>query len=158
MRVLGAHMLEVCPSIAQGKPFVEVHPLSIGGKDDPARLVFKSSTGKAINVSIIDLGNRFRMIVNEVEVVKCPDMPRLPVASILWNPLPDLKTAAAAWIFAGGAHHTGFSSAINAEYIEDFSAMAGIEYLLIGKQFNLTDFRNELRWNEVYYHLTDGIR
>ena len=158
MRVLGAHMLEVCPSIAQGKPSVEVHPLSIGGKDDPARLVFKSSTGKAINVSIIDLGNRFRMIVNEVEVVKCPDMPRLPVASILWNPLPDLKTAAAAWIFAGGAHHTGFSSAINAEYIEDFSAMAGIEYLLIGKQFNLPDFRNELRWNEVYYHLTDGIK
>jgi L-arabinose isomerase len=158
MRVLGAHMLEVCPSVALGKPSVEIHPLSIGGKADPARLVFKSSTGKAINASLIDLGNRFRMIVNEVEVVKCPDMPLLPVASILWNPLPDLKTAAAAWIFAGGAHHTGFSSAIGAEYIEDFTAMAGIEYLHIGKKFDLPSFRNELRWNEIYYCLAEGIK
>jgi L-arabinose isomerase len=158
MRVLGAHMLEVCPSVAQGKPAVEVHPLSIGGKADPARLVFKSSTGRAINASLIDLGNRFRMIVNEVEVVKCPEMPLLPVASILWDPLPDLKTAAAAWIFAGGAHHTGFSSAIDAGYIEDFAGMTGIEYLLIGKKFDLHAFRNELRWNEIYYHLADGIK
>jgi L-arabinose isomerase len=118
MRVLGAHMLEVCPSIAAGKPALEIHPLGIGGKDDPARLVFKSALGNAINVSVIDLGNRFRMIVNEVEVVKCPEMPNLPVASVLWKPLPDLKTAAAAWILAGGAHHTGFSNVINAEYME----------------------------------------
>jgi L-arabinose isomerase len=158
MRVLGAHMLEVCPSVAHGEPSVEVHPLSIGGKDDPARLVFKSSPCTAINASLIDLGNRFRMIVNEVEVVKSPDMPKLPVASILWNPLPGLKTAAAAWIYAGGAHHTGFSSAINAEFMEDFTSMAGIEYLLIGKQFDLPAFRNELRWNEVYYQLADGIK
>jgi L-arabinose isomerase len=158
MRVLGAHMLEVCPSVALGKPAVEVHPLSIGGKADPARLVFKSSTGPAINASLIDLGNRFRMIVNEVEVVKCPEMPRLPVASILWNPLPDLKTAAAAWIFAGGAHHTGFSSAIEASYIEDFTGMMGIEYVRIGEKFDLPAFRNELRWNEIYYHLADGIK
>lgn len=157
MRVLGAHMLEVCPSVARGKPAVEVHPLSIGGKADPARLVFKSAPGKAINASVIDLGNRFRLIVNEVEVVKCPDMPKLPVASMLWNPLPDLKTAAAAWIFAGGAHHTGFSSAINAEYMEDFAGMAGIEYLLIGERFDLAAFRKELRWNEIYYHLADGF-
>ncbi len=158
MRVLGAHMLEVCPSVALGKPAVEVHPLSIGGKADPARLVFKSSTGRAINASLIDMGNRFRMIVNEVEVVRCPDMPKLPVASILWNPLPDLKSAAAAWIFAGGAHHTGFSSAIDASYIEDFTGMMGIEYVRIGEGLDLAAFRNELRWNEIYYHLADGIK
>ena len=158
MRVLGAHMLEVCPSVAQGKPAVEVHPLSIGGKADPARLVFKSAPGKAINASVIDLGNRFRLIVNKVEVVKCPDMPKLPVASMLWNPLPDLKTAAAAWIFAGGAHHTGFSSAIDSEYMEDFAGMEGIEYLLIGESFDLSFFRNELRWNEIYYHMAYGIK
>jgi L-arabinose isomerase len=104
------------------------------------------------------MGNRFRMIVNEVDVVKCPDMPNLPVASILWNPMPDLKTAAAAWIFAGGAHHTGFSSAIDASFIEDLTGMMGIEYMLIGEKFDLTSFRNELRWNEIYYHLADGIK
>lgn len=157
MKVLGAHMLEVCPSIALGKPAVEVHPLSIGGKEDPARLVFKSAPGSAINVSVIDLGNRFRMIVNAVEVVKCPDMPKLPVASVLWKPLPDLKTAAAAWILAGGAHHTGFSTAINEEYLEDFSGMTGIEYVLIDEKCNLTDFKKELRWNEVYFHLSQGM-
>ena len=158
MRVLGAHMLEVCPSIALGKPSVEVHQLSIGGKEDPARLVFKTAPGNAINVSVIDLGNRFRMIVNEVEVVKCPDMPKLPVASVLWKPLPDLKTGAAAWILAGGAHHTGFSNSINAEYLEDFAGMMGIEYVLIDAKCDLKEFRNELKWNEIYYHLAQGIK
>jgi len=158
MRVLGAHMLEVCPSIASGKPAVEVHPLGIGGKEDPARLVFKSALGKAINVSVVDLGNRFRMIVNEVEVVKCPDMPHLPVASVLWKPLPELKTAAGAWILAGGAHHTGFSNIVNAEYMEDFAGMMGIEYLLIGEKCDLSSFRNELKWNELYFHLAGGIK
>jgi L-arabinose isomerase len=157
MRVLGAHMLEVCPSIALEKPTVEVHPLGIGGKEDPARLVFKTATGKAINVSVIDLGNRFRMIVNEVEVVKCPDMPNLPVASVLWTPMPDLKTGAAAWILAGGAHHTGFSSAVNAEYLEDFAGMMGVEYVLIGDKCDLTEFKKELKWNEVYHHIAGGI-
>jgi L-arabinose isomerase len=157
MKVLGAHMLEICPSIAAGKPAIEVHPLSIGGKEDPARLVFKSAPGNAINVSVIDLGNRFRMIVNKVEVVKCPDMPKLPVASVLWKPLPNLKTAAAAWILAGGAHHTGFSSAINEEYLEDYAGMTGTEYLLIGENCDLTSFKNELRWNEVYFHFAGGI-
>jgi L-arabinose isomerase len=157
MRVLGAHMLEVCPSIALSKPTVEIHPLSIGGKEDPARLVFKTSPGKAINVSVIDLGNRFRMIVNDVEVVKCPDMPNLPVASVLWKPMPDLKQGAAAWILAGGAHHTGFSTAINSEYLEDFAAMMDVEYVLIGEQCNLTSLKNELRWNEISYHLAGGI-
>ncbi len=157
MRVLGAHMLEVCPSIASDKPYLEVHPLSIGGKGDPARLVFKSATGKAVCASLIDLGNRFRMIVNKVEVVDCPDMPNLPVASVLWKPMPDLKTGAGAWILAGGAHHTGFSTAINAEYIEDLSAMMGIEFLLIDEKCDLTEFRKEIRWNEVYYHISGGI-
>jgi L-arabinose isomerase len=157
MRVLGAHMLEVCPSIALGKPTIEVHQLSIGGKEDPARLVFKTSTGSAINVSVIDLGNRFRMIVNDVEVVKCPDMPKLPVASVLWKPQPDLKTGAAAWILSGGAHHTGFSTAINAEYLEDFAGMTGTEYVYIGEKCNISDLKKELRWNELYYHLSGGL-
>ncbi len=157
MRVLGAHMLEVCPTIALGKPTVEVHQLSIGGKEDPARLVFKTAPGRAINASLIDLGNRFRMIVNEVEVVKCPEMPNLPVASVLWKPMPDLKTGAAAWILAGGAHHTGFSTSINSEYIEDFTGMMGVEYVLIDEKCDITTFKKELRWNEIYYHISNGI-
>jgi L-arabinose isomerase len=157
MKVLGAHMLEVCPSIASGKPAVEIHQLSIGGKADPARLVFKTTPGKAISVSVIDLGNRFRMIVAEVEVVKCPDMPKLPVASVLWKPMPDLKTGAAAWILAGGAHHTGFSTAVDREYLQDFASMLGIEYVLIDEKCDLDNLRKELRWNEVYYHISDGI-
>lgn len=157
MSVLGAHMLEICPSIAAGKPSLQVHQLSIGGKEDPARLVFKTAPSEAINVSVIDLGNRFRMIVNEVEVIKCPDMPKLPVASVLWKPKPDLKTGAAAWILAGGAHHTGFSTAIDSEYLEDFAGMTGTEYVKIGENLNLSDFRKELRWNELYYHLGTGI-
>lgn len=157
MKVLGAHMLEVCPSIAADRPYLEVHPLSIGGKDDPARLVFKSMTGSAVCASLIDLGNRFRMIVNKVDVVDCPEMPNLPVASVLWKPMPDLKTAAAAWILAGGAHHTGFSTAFDEECLEDFSNMLGIEFLLIDEKCDLAAFRKELRWNEIYYHLAGGI-
>jgi L-arabinose isomerase len=157
MRVLGAHMLEVCPTIALGKPAIEVHQLSIGGKADPARLVFKTAAGNAVNVSIIDLGNRFRMIVNKVEVVKCPDMPKLPVASVLWKPMPDLKRSAAAWIQAGGAHHFGFSTSIDSAYLEDFAGMMGIEYLLIDEKCDLESFRKELRWNEIYYHISGGI-
>ncbi len=157
MRVLGAHMLEVCPTIAQGKPSVEIHQLSIGGKEDPARLVFKTEPGNGINVSVIDLGNRFRMIVNDVRVVKCPEMPLLPVASVLWEPMPDLKTGSAAWILAGGAHHTGFSTAIDSIYLEDFAEMLGIEYVLIDEKCKLSDLKKELRWNEVYYHISKGI-
>ena len=157
MRVLGAHMLEVCPTIALSKPAVEVHQLSIGGKADPARLVFKTAPGKAINVSVIDLGNRFRMIVNDVEVVKCPDMPKLPVASVLWKPLPDLKIGAAAWILAGGAHHTGFSTAVDSEYLEDFAGMLGVEFVLIDDKCDLSELRKELRWNEISYHIAGGI-
>jgi len=158
MKVLGAHMLEVCSSIADGKPTLEMHPLGIGGKADPARLVFNVPNGPAINASLIDLGNRFRMIVNEVEVVP-PDapLPKLRVARVVWIPKPNLKVAAAAWIYAGGAHHTGFSQAVTARHIEDYADMAGIEYVLINAQTDLTAFKKELRWNEVYYHLAQGL-
>jgi len=158
MKVLGAHMLEVCSSIADGKPALEMHPLSIGGKDDPARLVFNVKNGPAINASVIDMGNRFRVIVNEVDVVT-PDapLPKLPVARVVWVPRPNLKTAAAAWILAGGAHHAGFSQAITAEYIEDFAEMAGMEYVCIGADTQTAEFKKELRWNEMYYLLTKGL-
>jgi L-arabinose isomerase len=153
-KVLGAHMLEVCESIAEGKPVLDVMPLSIGGKSDPARLIFNVPTGSALNVSVIDLGNRFRMIVNEVSAVE-PDapLPKLPVARVVWKPKPNLEIAAAAWILAGGAHHTVFSQAITPEYLEDFSEINGLEFLLINDATNLQDFKKELRWNEAFYSL-----
>jgi len=154
MLVLGAHMLEVCPTIAQGQPSLEVHPLGIGGKADPARLVFDTQPGVAINASLIDMGNRFRMLVNTVDVVAPgAPLPKLPVARALWVPRPDLKVSAAAWIYAGGAHHTGFSLALNAEHLRDFAEMAGIEFLHIDAQTDIHQFKNELRWNAVYYQL-----
>ncbi len=154
MKVLGAHMLEVCASIAEKKPSLQIHPLSIGGKADPARLVFNVPNGAAINATVLDLGNRFRMVVNEVDVVP-PDapLPKLPVARVLWVPKPNLKVAAATWILAGGAHHTGFSQAVTAKHMEDFAEMAGIEFLLIDNDTKLSEFKKELRWNDMYYHL-----
>jgi L-arabinose isomerase len=153
-RVLGAHMLEICPSIASGKPRAEVHPLGIGGKEDPARLVFDVDSGPAINVSLIDMGNRFRLIVNVVETVKPEqDLPNLPVARVLWDPHPNLSVAAQTWILAGGAHHTVFSKAITTDFIEDFAEMAGIELLVIDKNTSTREFNNQLKWNEVYYQL-----
>lgn len=158
MQVLGSHMLEICPSIAEGKPSLEVHPLGIGGKADPARLVFNTPAGAAINASLVDMGNRFRMIVNDVEVVVAEhEMPQLPVARTLWLPQPDLKVGAAAWIYAGGAHHTGFSQALTWEHIADYCDIAGIEFVRIHDETTIYHFKNELRWNEVYYALT-GIR
>jgi L-arabinose isomerase len=151
-QVLGAHMLEICESIAAGKPRLEMHPLGIGGKSDPARLVFNVPAGPAINVSIIDMGNRFRMIVNEVEAVEPQQPPpNLPVARVLWKPLPSLEVGAAAWILAGGAHHTGFSQAIDSSYMEIFAEMAGIEYLLIDSDTRLSEFKDKLRWNDMIY-------
>jgi L-arabinose isomerase len=150
--ILGAHMLEICPSIAAARPSCEVHPLGIGGKEDPVRLVFDSATGPAINASVVDMGNRFRMIVNTVDVVEpLEPLPNLPVARALWKPHPDLGTAAEAWIQAGGAHHTAFSLALTAEHLEDFSAMAGVEYLLIDETTDIRRFRDELRWNDAAY-------
>ena len=150
--VLGSHMLEICPSIANGKPTCEVHPLGIGGKADPVRLVFNSAAGPALNASIIDMGNRFRMLVNEVEAVDAPhDLPKLPVARVLWKPLPDMNTGCAAWIYAGGAHHTGYSQNLTSEHMEDFASMANIEFVKIGAETTLYNLKNELRWSDVYY-------
>jgi len=150
--VLGAHMLEICPSIAADRPSCEVHPLGIGGKEDPVRLVFDSKTGPAVNATIVDMGNRFRMIVNVVDVIPpVARMPKLPVARALWVPRPDLDVGAAAWIYAGGAHHTGFSLALGVEHLEDFANMAGVEFLLIDSETRLREFRNELRWNDAAY-------
>ncbi len=150
--VLGAHMLEICESIADGKPSCEIHPLGIGGKADPVRLVFNSAPGPALNASIIDLGNRFRLLVNEVEAVApLHDLPKLPVARVLWKPYPDMHTGCAAWIYAGGAHHTCYSQNLTANHLEDFAEMAGIEYVRIGKDTDLYNLKNTVRWNEVYY-------
>lgn len=157
-KVLGSHMLEVCPSISVGKPRVEIHPLGIGGKPDPVRMVFDSQTGSAINASVMDMGNRFRMVVNQVDVVPTDEpLPKLPVARALWLPQPNLKIAAAAWIHAGGAHHTGYSLALTAEHMQDYADIAGIEFLLIDNETRLADFRKELHWNELYYALARGL-
>jgi L-arabinose isomerase len=157
-RVLGAHMLEICPSIADGKPSAEIHPLSIGGKSDPVRLVFNGAAGPAVNASIVDMGDRFRLIVNKVNaVVPEQPLPNLPVARSIWNPEPNLKVAAAAWIFAGGAHHTSYSQALTAQHLEDFAEMASIEYLLIDSNTTLANFKKELRWNDLYYRLAMGF-
>jgi L-arabinose isomerase len=152
--VLGAHMLEICPSISSDKPSCEIHPLAIGGKENPVRLVFNGSEGQALNVTMIDMGDRFRMLVNTVEAVKPPHhLPKLPVARVLWKPFPDLKSACTAWILAGGAHHTCYSQNLSVDCMEDFATMAGIEFVLIGKNTDIYQFKNELRWNEVYFKL-----
>jgi L-arabinose isomerase len=152
--VLGAHMLEICPSIADGRPSLEIHPLSIGGKSDPVRLVFDARRGPAVNASIVDMGDRFRMIVNQVDTVapKHP-LPKLPVARAVWIPQPNLKVAAGAWILAGGAHHTGFSHALTAQHLEDFASIAEMEFLSIDADTTISEFKRELRWNDVYYRL-----
>jgi len=156
--VLGAHMLEICESIAAGKPSLEVHPLGIGGKEDPVRLVFDAPAGPAINASLVDLGNRFRLVVNEVDVIRPPQpLPRLPVARAVWKCRPDFKTACGAWIRAGGAHHTGFSYAVTTEHMRDFAELAGIELVVIDGQTALPQFEKELRWNEAYYHGAPGV-
>ncbi|MFW5976832.1 MAG: L-arabinose isomerase [Bacillota bacterium] len=151
-KVLGAHMLEVCESIAQEEPSLEIHPLSIGDKADPVRLVFNSQIGSGLNASIIDMGNRFRLIVNEVEVID-PDksLPELPVARVVWKPKPDLKAAATSWILAGGAHHSGFSLSVTTEHLRDFAQMADIELVVIDDDTEVDEFKKELRLNEIYY-------
>ncbi|SMD03796.1 L-arabinose isomerase [Pedobacter nyackensis] len=150
--VLGSHMLEVDASLANGKARLEVHPLGIGGKSDPARLIFNVAGGDALNASIVDMGNRFRLLVNEVKAVE-PEhqLPNLPVAQVLWKPLPDMKTGCAAWIYAGGAHHTAYSQNLTTAHMLDFANIAGIEYINIGADTKINQFRNELHWNEVFY-------
>ena len=155
--VLGAHMLEVCPSLAAERPSCEIHPLSIGGKADPVRLVFTAAAGPAVNVGLLDLGDRFRLVLNEVELVRpVEDLPRLPVARALWWPKPDFATATEAWLRAGGPHHTVLCRAIGTEAFADFAEIAGIELLVIDERTRIRDVANELRWNQAYYRLAGG--
>ena len=150
--VLGAHMLEICPSIAESKPCISVHPLGIGGKADPARMVFNAAAGPAVLATIVDLGSRFRMIVNEVETIKIKnDMPKLPVARALWKPYPNLSDSAEAWILCGGTHHSVYTRALTSDYFRDWALMCGIEFILIDKNTNTEKLKNELQWNEAYW-------
>lgn len=152
--VMGSHMLEICPSIAEGKASCEVHPLGIGGKEDPVRLVFNSPAGAAINASLVDMGNRFRLIVNEVEAVKpMGDLPKLPVARVLWDAKPNLEVAATTWILGGGAHHTVYSQSLTTEFMEDFADIAAIELLVIDEKTSVREFKDKINANEAYYHM-----
>jgi L-arabinose isomerase len=156
--VLGAHMLEVCPTIAAGRPSCEIHPLSIGGRSDPVRLVFTAAPGPALVAALMDMGSRFRLLVNEIDLVEPPaPMPRLPVGRAVWRPRPDFTTATEAWLMAGGSHHTVLSKAIGVEPLADFAEMAGLELLRIGAETTIASFKSELRWNAAYYHLASGL-
>ncbi len=155
---LGSHMLEICPTIAKGPISCEIHPLGIGGKEDPVRLVFNAGAGNALNASIVDMGNRFRMLVNTVEALEIEnEMPKLPVARVLWDAKPDLQTAATAWIYGGGAHHTCYSQNISVESLEDFADIMDIEFLVIDEKTDLYRFKQELRWNDAAYMLNKGF-
>jgi len=156
--ILGAHMLEVCETIAAAKPRLEIHPLSIGGKQDPVRLVFDAHPGQAIAACVVDLGQRFRMVATVVDVV-APEhpLPRLPVARAVWRPRPDLATAAAAWIHAGGSHHTSLGYAVTAEHLRDFASMCFTELVLIDEDTRVDNLRDTLRWNDAYYALARGL-
>jgi L-arabinose isomerase len=156
--VLGAHMLEICPSLAAGRPSCEIHPLSIGGRSDPVRLVFDAAPGPGLVAGMTDLGDRFRIVANTIDVVEVTEaLPRLPVARALWRPRPDLPSAIEAWLTAGGAHHTVMTRAFDPEPLIDFAEMARIELLLIDETVNLSAFRNEIRWNQAYHHLARGL-
>jgi L-arabinose isomerase len=157
-KVLGAHMLEVCPSIAAGRPRAEIHPLSIGGREDPVRLVFTAPPGPAVMVCLIDVGGRLRLIANQVDVVEPDaDLPRLPVARAVWEPRPSLSTAAEAWLTAGGSHHSVFTMALGTEALRDLAEIAGIELVVIDAGTSIDRFASELRWNRSYYHLARGL-
>jgi len=153
-KVLGAHMIEVCPSIAGGKPSLEIHPLGIGGKAAPCRLVFDAAPGPAVAATLVDMGGRMRLIVQEVDVVKAEHaMPKLPVARALWVPRPDFKRGCQAWLLAGGAHHSSFSRAVTSEQLMDLAGMLGVEYVRIGHGTELAALKNELRWNDLAFRM-----
>jgi L-arabinose isomerase len=157
-QILGAHMLEVCPSIAAARPSCEIHPLAIGRREDPVRLVFTAPPGPGLVVGLMDLGTRLRLVANEVDVVEPEqDLPRLPVARAVWVPRPDLGTAAEAWLMAGGPHHTCFTQALTATALDDLAEIAGVELVTIGSDTSASSFRRELRWNQVYYHLAGAV-
>ncbi|SEF68044.1 L-arabinose isomerase [Thermomonospora echinospora] len=156
--ILGAHMLEVCPSIAAARPSLEIHPLGIGGREDPVRLVFDAAPGPAHVVGLADMGDRFRLVANAIETVAPPEpLPRLPVARAVWRPLPDLATSAEAWITAGAPHHTVYTAALGAEELADFAEMVGVELLTIDADTELRQFTQELRWNQAYHRLAQGL-
>jgi L-arabinose isomerase len=156
--ILGAHMLEVCPSIAVQTPSCEIHPLSIGAREDPVRLVFDAEPGPAVVLGLADLGDRFRLVANEIEVVApLEPLPRLPVARAVWRPHPDLSTAAESWLIAGGPHHTALTSALRTEHLADLADMVGIEIVLINAGTTTRQLSNEIRWNQAYYRLAQGF-
>ena len=155
--ILQAHMLEVSPLISAGKPQMNVFPLGIGGKADPARLIFTAKPGQGIAATIVDMGNRFRMIVNQVDLIEPKPLPKLPVACALWIPQPSLEVGAAAWILAGGTHHTCFSSALTMEYLDDYAEIAGIEKVEIDNNTTIPEFKKELHLNEIYYLLNKAL-
>jgi L-arabinose isomerase len=157
-KTLGAHMLEICPSIAAATPSCEIHPLSIGAREDPVRLVFDAEPGRGFVVGLLDLGDRFRLVANEVEIIP-PDepLPRLPVARAVWKPLPSHATAAESWLTAGGPHHTALSTAVSRESLDDFAEIAGVELVRIDAATTVDGFRRELRWNKAYYRLAQGL-
>ena len=151
--VMGSHMLEICPSLSNGKPSCEIHPLSIGGKSDPVRLVFDSKPGFGLNISLIDIGERFRLLVNKVEAVEIEKtLPKLPVARVLWKPLPSLKEAASSWIISGGSHHTCFTRSLEISHVEDLADIANLELIVIDESTNLRQLKNELEWNKQIFH------
>ncbi|MFI6151755.1 L-arabinose isomerase [Kitasatospora sp. NPDC051170] len=156
--ILGAHMLEVCPSIAAGTPSCEIHPLSIGGREDPVRLVFDAEPGPAVVVGLADLGDRFRLVANEVDLVTAPaDLPNLPVARAVWKPRPDFHTSTEAWLTAGGPHHTVLSAAVGTEELDDLAEMLAVELLVIDDDTRIRQFTKELRWNQAYHRLAQGL-
>jgi L-arabinose isomerase len=157
-RILGAHMLEVCPSIAAGRPSVEIHPLGIGNREDPVRMVFDAAPGPAVVLGLADMGERFRFVANEIEVVPpSAPLPRLPVARAVWKPAPDLSTSAESWLTAGGPHHTVLSQAVGAEELHDLTDMLGTELLVIDGSTTAREFAKEIRWNQAYYRLARGF-
>ena len=156
--VLGSHMLEVCPSIAAARPRCEIHPLSIGAREDPVRLVFDAAPGPAFMFSMLDMGERFRLLAAEVDVISAPhELPKLPVARAVWKPKPDFATATEAWLLAGGPHHSVFSAALGTEALTDFAQIASLELLLIDERTRIRDFANEVRWNQAYHRLALGL-
>ncbi|MBL7257568.1 L-arabinose isomerase [Paractinoplanes lichenicola] len=157
-RILGAHMLEVCPSIAAGKPRLEIHPLGIGGREDPVRMVFDAAPGRAVVVGLTDMGERFRLVANEIEVVPpSSPLPKLPVARAVWKPAPDFSTSTEAWLTAGGPHHTVLSSAVGTEELTDLAEMLTTELLVIDAGTRIREFAKEIRWNQAYYRLARGF-
>jgi L-arabinose isomerase len=157
-KILGAHMLEVCPSIAAGKPSCEIHPLSIGNREDPVRLVFDARPGPGFVVGLLDLGDRLRLVANDIEIIP-PDapLPKLPVARAVWKPAPSLSTSAESWLTAGGPHHTALSTAVDIEALEDLAVIAGIELVRIDASTTTQNFRRELAWSQAYYRLAQGL-